>query len=84
MHAIAGNGQILVVEYQDAVIPVFVKNGSLTQNLYRGDIVQLAFKLQHYPTEPVHLDVDASAAQPIQVLDSLHAKHGTAVSSRAA
>jgi hypothetical protein len=80
VHAVAGNGQILVVEYEDAVVPVFVKNGSLTQNLFRGDVVQLAFKLQSYPNQPVHLDVNEAAAQPLQVLDSLHAKNGKPVS----
>ena len=76
VHAIGGDGQILVVEYKDVILPIFVKNGALTKALYRGDLVQLAFKIQNYPDEPVHLNIDETAPQPVQVLESIKAKHG--------
>ena len=76
VHAIAGDGKILVVEYQDAVLPVFVKNGSLTKNLYRGDVVKLNYKIQARPHEPVHLNLNETVADAVTVLNSLAALHG--------
>jgi hypothetical protein len=75
VHAVAAGGAILVVEYQDAVLPIFVKNTTLTQNLYRGDIVTLNFKIQAYPNEPVHLNLNETAPDAVKVLDSILALH---------
>jgi hypothetical protein len=79
VHAIGGDGQILVVEYKDVILPIFVKNGALAKNLFRGDLVQLQYKIQKYPNEPVHLNLDPTASQPVQVLESIHAQHGKVV-----
>ena len=76
VHAIGGDGQILVVEYKDVILPIFVRNGALTKNLFRGDLVQLAFKIQKRPHEPVHLNIDQTATQPVQVLESIQSLHG--------
>jgi hypothetical protein len=76
VHAVSGHGQVLVVEFKDVILPIFVKNGALTQSLYRGDLVQLAYKIQNYPDEPVHLNIDETAPQPVQVLQSIKALHG--------
>jgi hypothetical protein len=74
VHAIAGNGQILVLQYKDAVLPVFVKDGELTKNLYRGDLVKLRFKIRRRPQEPVHLTIDET--QPVEVLESIKELNG--------
>lgn len=79
VHAIGGDGQVLVVEYKDVILPIFVKNGALTKDLYRGDLVQLQFKIQNYPDQPVHLNIDETAAAPVTVLESIKAKHGQQV-----
>ncbi len=76
VHTVAGDGQILVVEFQDAVIPVYVKNGDLTKNLSRNDLVQLEFKIQNTPSQPTHLNLDETSATPVKVLDSIMAKNG--------
>jgi hypothetical protein len=76
VHAIAAGGQILVVEYKDVVLPIFVKNGALTKNLFRGDVVQLAFKIQAFPNQPVHLNLDEANPNAVKVLDSILALHG--------
>jgi hypothetical protein len=76
VHAIGGNGQILVVEYKDVILPVYVKNGDLTKNLFRGDLVQLQIKIQNDPTEPVHLNLNEKAPQPVQVLQAIQSLHG--------
>ena len=78
VHAVAANGQILVAEYGDAIVPFFVKNGDLTKALFRGDLVQLQFKIQDWPDEPIHLDLNETAPQPVQVLDSIQSKNGKA------
>ena len=31
VHAVSGGGQVLVVEYKDVILPIFVKNGALAQ-----------------------------------------------------
>ncbi|HEX4383368.1 MAG TPA: hypothetical protein VH083_10475 [Myxococcales bacterium] len=74
VHAIGGNGQILVLQYKDAILPVFVRNGLLTKDLYRGDLVKLSFKIQRRPKEPVHLNLDET--QPVEVLESIKALNG--------
>jgi hypothetical protein len=79
VHAVSGGGQVLVVEYKDVILPIFVHNGDLTKNLFRGDLVQLAFKIQSYPDEPVHLNLDEKNPQCVQLLESIKAKNGQSV-----
>ena len=74
--AVAGDGHILVVEYGDTVVPIVVKNGDLTKNLYRGDLVRLGFRIQKFPDQPVHLNLDDTAAHPVQVLEAIAGKNG--------
>lgn len=70
VHAIAAEGRILVVEYKDVVIPVFVRNNTLTQNLYRNDIVQLKFRIFEEPGRPTHLMLNEKADNPVRVNQS--------------
>jgi hypothetical protein len=76
VHAIAGDGHILVVEYKDAVLPIYVVNADLTKGLFRNDIVQIKFLFQDYPDHPVHLAVNESATDALKVIDSIQAKNG--------
>lgn len=78
VHAVAGDGAILVLEYKDQVVPMFVKKPELAKDLYRGDVVDLAYKIQKDPGAPTHLNVDDSAPNPLRVLDSIRAVHGKA------
>ena len=71
VHAIAGAGKILVVEYQDNVIPIYVTATKYTQGLYRGDIIKLAYKIQGQPQKPTHLKLDTKAEEPLEVLDAI-------------
>ena len=75
VHAIAADGKILVVEYHDGIIPIFVTTPEYTQDLYRGDIIQLAYQIQSYPQQPTHLQLDTSVAEPVKVLDAIVAHH---------
>lgn len=71
VHAISEDGKILVMGYQDAVLPIFVAATEYTQGLYRGDIVQLNYQIQQYPQSPVHLQLDTTVEQPLKVLDAI-------------
>lgn len=71
VHAIGGEGKILVVEYKDGVIPVFVKSPEYTKDLYRGDIVRLSYKLKKIPRSPTHLKLNSQVEQPVEVIDAI-------------
>ncbi len=76
IHAVAGDGHILVVEYKDSILPIFVQNAALAKDLFRGDLVQLKFKIQTDPTHPTHLNLNEKDPQPVQILESIQAKNG--------
>ncbi|HEY9770289.1 MAG TPA: hypothetical protein V6C71_17655 [Coleofasciculaceae cyanobacterium] len=76
VHAIGEAGKILVIEYQDAVIPIFVSATEYTQGLYRGDIIKLTYQIQQYPQRPLHLQLDTTVGQPIEVIDAIAAWNG--------
>ncbi len=76
VHAVHSDGHVLVVEYKDAVLPIFVQNGALTEKLYRGDIVKLSIGIQTDPDRPMHLKLNETAPQPVQVLEAIKDKHG--------
>ncbi len=78
VHAVAGDGAVLVLEYKDAIVPAFVKNNNLTRDLYRGDLVELAYKIQALPDQPVHLNLDDTASQPVRVIESIKTLNGKA------
>jgi len=80
VHAIVGDGQILVVEYKDQVLPIYVHNAELTKNLARNDIVELKFHIQKKPNEPTHLGINEKETNPVQVIESVTAMHGKPVS----
>ncbi|MGD1917976.1 MAG: hypothetical protein ACFCAD_03280 [Pleurocapsa sp.] len=71
VHAIGEGGKILVMGYQDIVIPVFVPATEYTQDLYRGDIVKLTYQIQQKPNRPVHLQLDTTVEKPVEVLDAI-------------
>lgn len=76
VHAIAEGGKVLVIEYQDAVVPVFVNKPEFTQHLYRNDKIRLKYKIRQHPGRPVHLSLDTDAQDPLIVTDSALAMHG--------
>jgi hypothetical protein len=76
VHAIGGEGRILVVEFKDQIVPVYVKKPELTKNLFRGDLIQLHYKIQDRPDSPTHLNLDDSAVEPVKVLESITSLHG--------
>ncbi len=81
VHAIYAQGAIMVVEYNDLVVPVFVKPPftALTRDLYRGDKVEINYVIQAWPKKPTHLNLDESMETPLKVLRSTVALHGQEV-----
>jgi hypothetical protein len=82
VHAIYAEGKVLVVEYKDFVIPVFVEAQytQATKDLFRGDIITLEYVVQQGPRRPVHLNFNpARGAGALRVTRSVVAAHGTPV-----
>ncbi len=84
VHAIGGDGHILVVEYKDQVLPIFVRNAELTKGLYRNDSVQLKFSMQSHPDRPSHLVLDERSLEPLKLVDSIKSLHGKPASVKGA
>ena len=77
VHAINNEGKILVVEYKDKVLPIFVQNTELTKDLYRGDLIDISYKIQTWPMEPTHLNLNLNTESPIKIVDQLVKQHET-------
>ena len=71
VHAIGAGGKILVVEYKDAVLPVFIPSRNVAKDLYRGDIIRVSYTLQPRPTSPTHLVLNSETDTPIEVVSSM-------------
>jgi hypothetical protein len=76
VHAVHSDGQILVVEYKDAIIPIFVREPTISKELYRNDIVRIFYRIQSVPTEPTHLRLRTDVSEPIVQVESALSKHG--------
>lgn len=76
VHAIAGEGRVLVLEHRDSIVPMFVRKPELTKNLSRNDIVSLAYVVRTGPEHPMHLNLDDKAQEPVKVVEAINAIHG--------
>jgi hypothetical protein len=78
VHAVFDEGKILVIEYKDAVLPVFVDEKFLnfTKNLYRGDLIEIDFTIQRQPRRPVHLNLREDSEKPVRLQRSVVKGHG--------
>lgn len=78
VHAVAGDGQVLVVEYRDAIIPLVVgpAQARWTRDLYRGDVIRIRFAIQDSPGRPTHLVLQPmSEEKPFDMLQRLVERH---------
>lgn len=77
VHAVAADGKILVVEYKDAVLPVYASDADKTKELFRGDIIRIRYRLMRTPKGPVHVRLlaDKADAPSVEVLDRLADRH---------
>ncbi len=71
VHAVGGEGHILVVEYQDQVVPIFAQDTTYTAGLSRNDIIRLKYKVQEMPNRPLHLMVDGDAKEPVGMIERI-------------
>lgn len=76
VHAIAQEGKILVIEYKDAVIPVYVSDAKWTKDLYRNDKIKMQYKIRSHPEQPTHVSLDVSKPNALTVTDSAVQMHG--------
>ena len=76
VHAVAGEGHIVVLEYKDSIVPMFSEFPELTKNLFRNDVIRACYVLQTFPGRPTHLNIDAAEKEPIKVTEAITALHG--------
>ncbi|MCG8555605.1 MAG: hypothetical protein MJD61_10020 [Proteobacteria bacterium] len=79
VHALAEAGRVLVLEWQDAIVPVHVRDRRLTSHLYRNDKVRLRVRLAKHPRRPRHLELEGSAPAAVEVIESIKQGHGEPV-----
>lgn len=79
VHALGGNGSILVIEHGRLIRPVPVKAPGFTKSLYRNDIVEIDYIVREKPPQPAHLLLDESVKAPIRSLDRVADIHGKPV-----
>jgi predicted RNA-binding protein with PUA domain len=87
VHAIGQDGKMLVTEYKDRIVPIYVVEPSsqdLVKKLYRGDLVKIRFTIRTDPEAPIHLSLARVASlpadqKPVELIDSLVKAHGSSV-----
>lgn len=87
VHAKGSDGKMLVMEYKDRIIPVFVTEASslkIVNELYRGDLVKLKYTIRSEPYAPTHLSLAKTQSLPpnilpIELLESLVKSHGNPI-----
>lgn len=75
VHASLMDGKILMVEAGDANIPVVPRHSDLAKDLYRGDKIEIRFKVQQFPSAPIHLVLD-DTPDAVKMLDRIVDLHG--------
>jgi len=79
VHAIDSDKGILVIDYRDVIVPVFVADvttvSEVFAQLHRNDIVELPFVIRKHPRRPPHLELNGA----IKVVDAIVDRHGKTV-----
>lgn len=80
VHAHTYDGKVLVVEYKDTVLPLFVEDPSRLAQFFRNDTVKVFFKIiPPQGRRPMHLFLDQARQVPIEVLEAIEPGHGEPV-----
>ena len=79
VHAVGNNGAVFVIEYGDVVLPVFVPEPELTQDLYRNDKIKMKYIIRTFPSRPPHLELAVEEEEPLVVFDRMVDWHGDEV-----
>ncbi|MCM8543366.1 MAG: hypothetical protein NE328_24060 [Lentisphaeraceae bacterium] len=83
IHATEAGNTLLVLEHGDTMVPMIVRKPELVKDLFRGDYVELAFKIDRSssnPYRPNHLTLDHEADRPVKVIDSVVDLHDKEIS----
>lgn len=75
VHAVLDEGRTFVVEYADVNVPFVSARPEQTGDLYRGDLVRIAFRIAQAPERPPHLAI-ARMPDAVEVVDRLVDQHG--------
>ena len=78
VHAVIDDGKALILDYKDAIVPVFVDPDQykLTAELYRNDKVIISVTPLIKSRGPLHLTLDKDSDEPIRVIDKMVNCHG--------
>ena len=78
VHAVIADGKALVLDYKNAIIPVFIEpeHYELTKNLYRNDKLVAEVRPLAKARGPLHLILDKDSENPIRVVDKMVNCHG--------
>ena len=84
VHAIAEDGGMLVVELRGEVVPVQVPPDAALREavgkLYRGDRIEIRYRVAERPVVPMHLVLTAGEKEnepALRVVDAMKEQHGT-------
>ena len=80
VHAVVDDGKILVIEYKDAIVPVYVRDNKYTKGLYRNDKIRLQYVVKTHPSSPSHVMINTKSENPLVVTDrvvDIHGKKGS-------
>lgn len=80
VHSVLADGQALVLDYEDMVLPIFVdrKDQKDAAKLYRNDKIRIKVKTLPKARGPLHLTTDSKDGSAITVVDHMvncHAKY---------
>ena len=84
VHALSEDGGMLVVELRGEVVPVQVPPDAALREavskLYRGDRIEIRYRIAERPVVPMHLVLTAGEKESepaLRVLDAMKEQHGT-------
>jgi len=73
VHAVAGSGEVLVFNYENIVIPIFVDDAfqEKARTLWKFDKVLLDLSVEPRPGRPLHFYTNINSDNPIRIVDAV-------------
>jgi hypothetical protein len=73
VHTASPDGAIVVLEYKDAIVPLFVRreHRAQTKDLYRGDKIKVEVTTESMPHRPVHVSTRKGVEIAVKVIDHM-------------
>jgi hypothetical protein len=78
IHFVSPEQNLLVIEYQDLVVPVFIEKdfSEELKKFFRNDVVKIQYFARLSPRSPPHIELDLLTTKPIQRLIPIDRGHG--------